>query len=371
MYNMLKTTLSNMSLAAALAEIMSCVPDAVAWYDYSGTTPALNIWRRGSMTPISYAVGGTGAVRVESAAIHPRLDQKVERVQLKYMRRQATTGLPRWANQAHGTASPGKIQIVTISGPETLQVLPKDDFDTVSLQTTPAVLGLPSAMTRDPVISGAIETHGSLKYTSASPNISYPGWHWIVSGETADWMRPDYGLQIKQLRITGWVKATYNSTAGSGGYGEGGAYLKSIGRLRQSNTTSGTGTIEVFVDFTETVINLAYPTKTTIYKKWDYDFLEPPANLAENLRGAQNWIPWEGPVVIARADLDGYNGLQRTFNLTNSHPDHASMNAMVKGITYELTRRRVTWELGAPARLDTGSLVTKLRRSPQDNIEWL
>jgi hypothetical protein len=371
MYNMLKTTLSNMSLAAALAEIMSCVPDAVAWYDYSGSGPALNIHRRGDMTPVSYAVGGTGAVRVESAAIAPRLDQKVDRVELKYMRRQATNGYPRWANQGHGSGSPGKIQIVTISGPETLPFLPKDDFDKVNLKTTPAVLGLPSAVTLDPVLADAIKRYGSLKYLSASANITYPGWHRILSGETAEWMRKDYGLRTKQLRITGWVKATYNSGAGSGGYGPAGSFLKSIGRLLQSNTTGGTGTIEVFVDYTIPAINLAYPTKTTIYKAWDYDFLSPPASLAENLRDAQNWIPWEGPVTIARADPDGANALQNLYNLTNSHPDHADMDAMAKSVTYEIMRRRVILDLGAPARLDTGSLVNRLRRSPQDNIEWL
>lgn len=371
MYNMLKTTLSNMSLAAALTEIMSYVPDAVAWYNYTGSTPALNIWRRGSMTPISYAMGSTGEVRVESVSIQPRLDQKVERVELKFMRRQATTGLPRWANQAHGTASPGKIQIVTVSGPEIAAFLPKDDFQTVTLQTTPAVLGIQSARTRDPVIRSAIETHGALNYISFSASVPYPGWHWIVSGETASWMEKDYGLKTKQLQITGWVKAVYDDSAGSGGLGGGGNYLKSIGRLRVKNTSTSAAQFELFVDFTQTVINLAYPTKTTIYKKWDYDFLEPPANLAENLRNAQNWIPWEGPVVVVSPALDGYNGLQRTFNLTNSHPDHASMNAMVRGVTYELVRSRVTWELGAPAKLDTGSLVTRLRRSPQDNIQYI
>jgi hypothetical protein len=125
------------------------------------------------------------------------------------------------------------------------------------------------------------------------------------------------------------------------------------------------------VDYTIPVINLSYPAKTTVRKKWDYDFLAPPSNLAENLRDAQNWIPWEGPVVILRPDLTGYNGLQRTFNLTNSHPDHDGMNAMVRSITYDIARNRVTWDLGAPARIDPGNLITKLRRSPQDNIVWL
>jgi hypothetical protein len=76
-------------------------------------------------------------------------------------------------------------------------------------------------------------------------------------------------------------------------------------------------------------------------------------------------------VVIVRPDLDGVNLLQNKFNLTNSNPDHNGMNALARSVTYDIARKRVTLDLGAPARIDPGNLISKLRRSPQDNIVWL
>jgi hypothetical protein len=372
MFTMLKTTLSNMSFAAAFAELMSMVPDAVAWVDYENNPPAIRITRRSAMTAISYPVGGTGSVRVESAEIYPRSDSQVQRVELKFVKRQPVTGKIQWAAQNHGTLSTDthkrQVQIITISGPETLELVPKDDFDSVTIQTEPISYGIGAVMKRDPVIVDAIKKYGALKALSSS-SLTVAGWHRLLSGEaTADWLRTDYNLSARDVRVTGWINCTYNTSAGSGGYGPAGTFLKSIGRLTND---AGAGTFRLFVDFTVPAINLDYRTKTTLRKPWDHDFLAPPANLAENLRNAQNWLPWEGPVTIVRPDLDGYNGLQRKFNLTGAHPDYNGMDALVKSVTYEGSRKRVIWELGPPPRTDLGGLVNKLRRSPQDNLIYL
>ena len=374
MFTFLKTTLSNMSFAAAMTEMMSVVADGVSWFDYSGTTPKLNLWRRGTMTGISYAAGGSStSLRVESAEIFPRTDQHVKRLELKYVTRQAITGLPMWAAQADGTAvgslsadDKRKVQIITVSGPETLEVVPADDFDKVVIQTKAAALGTAEYFELDETLRSAAESWGAFLGTAGAYIIA--GQHLVISGETVDWMRTDYGLVKTKTRVKGWIAGSYVS---AGGLGLCANYLKSIGRLNWNVGGSGTtNTFNLFVDFEVETINLSYTQATTVRKKWDYDFLNPPAGLAASLRGAQDWIPWEGPVKIAQTAHDGYNGVQRKFNLTNSHPDHAAMDALVKSITYS-SDHRVTWDLGPPARADLGGLVNKLRRNPQDNIVWL
>lgn len=364
MFPMVKTTLSNMSFAAAFAELMSRLPDAVMWFDYEAQPVEMHISRRSNMVPISYAVGSTGNVRVESADIYPRLDQQVARVELKHMTRNATNGLPKFASQTYGTAAAGKVQIVTISGPESVPFLPKDDFDSVKIKTVAATFSTPQYFIFDTVLKSAIETYGAFLGNASGWNV--PNWYRVVStGDLPDWLRTDYGLKKKTFRINGWVTGSLPG----GGLGNCASYLKSIGRLAWD--VGGTNPqFRLYVDFEFEGVSISYPSTTTVYKKWDYDFLQPPANLAQNLQAAQDWIPWEGPVVIARADLNGYNGIKRTFNLTGSHPDHAAMNALVRSVTFD-SRRRVTWDLGAPARIDVGGLVNKMRSDPQSQIVWL
>jgi len=372
MYWMLKTTLSNMSFAAALSELLSCIPDAVPWFDYDVEPPAMYISRRDAMASISYAVGATGTTRVEAAEIHPRTDQRVQRVELKHMRRQPTTGKPMWASQNYGTLSTAthnrQVQIITISGPETLQIVPKYEFDSMKIRTKNR-LTLSDAFALDPVLKGAVEKFGSFLGRDVTWPVS--DYYQVINGANVNGTWADYGLKSITQKVSGWVSASYLNAAGLGGCA---SYLKSIGRLRWNiggvASSDGLNSYSIFVDFSFLAINHSYPNLTTIYKKWDYDFLAPPAGLAQNLRDAQHWTPWEGAVTLVRPDLNGYNGLRRKFNLTNSHPDHADMDTLVRAVTYNMTRR-VTWDLGPPARADLGGLVNKTRRNPQDNIEWI
>lgn len=371
MFTMLPTTLSNMSFAAALTELLSVVPDAVAWWNYEANPLHLRITRRGDMAALgNLVVGSTGDIRVESADIAPRTDQQVRRVDLKYVTRRLPDGLPKWANKGSGSITTQEHrkqhQIITVSGPETLAFAPKDDFDSTTLKTK-NTLTTADFFKLDPILAGSL-SYGS--FTGKTNGWIAPGWAYITSGKTLDWMRKDLGLQTKEFTLQGWFKGTFVSSQGLGSAAN---YLKSIGRASWAvgGATSNAKPFSLYVNFKVTLINLSYPKKTTVYKKWDYKFIEPPDGLAENLKDAQNWLPWEGQVVIARPTLTGDNHLNRTINLANSHPDHASMNALLRSVTYDGTRHRVIYDLGPPARADLGTLVNKLRRNPQDNIVWL
>jgi hypothetical protein len=130
MFDCPRITLAEMNCSSALVELMRWVPDSVAWFDYSGTTPALNITRRGDMTALNLTVG-TDAL--EAIDIAPRLDLEVARTELHFVTRQATTGLPQWASQSSGTSAPGKRQIITVSGPEIVDFVPQDDFERIAI----------------------------------------------------------------------------------------------------------------------------------------------------------------------------------------------------------------------------------------------
>lgn len=364
MFTCLKTTVSSKSWADALSDLMAWCVDGVAWYDHSGTGNAqFKVTRRDQMTPLTLTVGSN----MTECKVRPRLDLEVKRVELHYVTRNPTTGLPRWARQSHGSAVAGKVQMVPVSGPDVAVLVPPDDFDKVTLKTRLANFGVADFFTFDTVLADAARRLGSFK--GYGPSLNYPGWNVVQSGETADWMRKEKGLKKKELRVTGWVEGSY---LGSGGLGGCAGYLKSIGRLGWNIGGSGPiNTFRLFVDFSVPVINLSYPKTTTIYKKWDYDFLKPPTGLAQALRDAQNWVPWEGRITIVSDEVSGDNRLNRKINLSGSLAICETMDALIKRVSYDITGGRTTYTLGAPARTDFGSMIKRIQRQAADNIVYL
>ena len=414
MYAVPRITLAEMDCGTALAELMRWCPDAVAWFDYSTTLPTLHIQRRGPSTAFTIAIP---ASNVESMKIAPRQELRVTRVETKWVERGPGAGLTKWAGDSAGTNSVGGRQIVVVSGPEIADFLPKDDRDSIRVQTV-----LWSAITdnfvksRDsglasitasvgPVFGGVsdyfnryIWVAGSTQSTKKLIRTSVPGLrrnptnggaipaatqHLVISSDPLpEWAQKLYGAI--PVSITGtWVAAWRDSERGVGTPWndvfmamQAGALTVNNG-LQNSETTGSTK--DYAIDwlarpFTVTgyLINQAFAALTTIHKPWDYDFETPPADLADNLLAAQNWLPWDGPITCISDEVTAAsNLLGRTINVTGSIAAAATMKAPMKSILYDIKRGRTTYNLGAPARTDFGTLVSRVRREAKDNIVFL
>ena len=371
MFAMMRMSLSNMSFAAAFTEVMGLVPDAVAFWDYTQSPPALCVKRRGAMTPLSdYAVGASGTVRVTRCEIAPRVDLHVRRLELKYMQRHPQTGKTIFKTQSAGVPTGSltdddrrRFQTITVSGPEQNDFVPKDDIESVVLQTQQVYLSAGWALYKDQVIKDL--KLGLPPGSSPITNDPIPNAHFLINGEATDWLKKEQAIKSREVRVTGWVALT-ESTAG--GYGALGAQLKALGRLRHFPLQDY---YEIFVDFTIPVISKSFPKKTRFYKKLGYQYRKPLDGLAEEFLAARAFTPWEGQVEITRPDLNGYNALERTLNITGSHPDHATMNAMIRAVTYDGRAHTVTFDLGGPARTSIGSLVNRTKTSGKDNFDYL
>jgi hypothetical protein len=412
MYPVPRITLSGRDCASALAELMRWVPDAVAWFDYSTTLPTLKIQRRGPSTPLVLSLATSNIKHVD---IRPRLDLQVSRAEVKFVTRDATTGKPKWAGQAAGTNAAGQRQIITVSGPEIAAFLPKDDFDTHQIRT----LGAANyANLTEPSLAAAKEKYSSVPVTVGTGyEVTYwnkvvpvaatgPPWQISIPGGSkttyipAPLLRGTNGAAFVGPRfcvISGtlpeWVRKLPNVRAEEGViYGvlvyqklAAAAIPAFVGEMGLTETMTGyraTGTgpggAEFWHLYTKpftmpvTVVRTNFPAMTTLYKPWDFTYLTPPANLAVNLRAAQNWVPWEGPITTVADDVtSASNLLGRSINLTGGLPACATMKALLKSVTYEIQHGRTTYDLGAPARTDFGGLVSRVRRDPQDNIEYL
>ncbi len=405
MGNRVKMTLSNMSFAAALAELLRWSPDSVAWFDYSGATPALNVTRRPNLTRLTLTVGSSNIERIDIA---PRLDQEVKRVRLNYVERNPTNGKPKWASSAFGTVTTGKIQIVSVSGPEIADFLPRDDFESVVVRTASGP-NPGNAYVREragniasntqaygqagQIISDVTGYVGTTWQTSKYGGVAFPtlrlrkkdgtavataGRYLLFTQDMPDWARK--ALKAVDVSITGTWGGVFSETATVARppavWQKWWDAAPQRGNMWANEyTKNGTPRTRKWwaypFECEGILVNAQHVSNKTIYRPWDYDYLNPPGNMAESLQAAQDWIPWEGDIVVVDDDVSGENRLNRKLCVAGSYAAHADMDAPLRAVTYEGHRGRTIYSLGAPARLDYGSLVSRVRRDPQDNIVWL
>jgi hypothetical protein len=429
MFDFPRITLSEKSCAQALADLMSICPDAVAYFDYSSASgfPTLNITRRGVMTDTTLTLGTDDIERID---LSPRLDLEVSQVKIGSVTRNVTTGANTWATQTSGTSVPGKNQILVTSGPEVADFLPKDRFDQVAIQTfTMPTGGIPIgilttssphsatgvtgaakdfALQNDENLATMIREFGtsfssylilsnggrylvSLFTTgnlNGAPGVFLDKPNLISKAATAglfvvnsadpipDWLKWENGYTVQDATFTAYVRYTRGAlTAAPSWWDEAIRRAESVLVGYPANTGGSTGQQQYNAFFPINIpcklVSVSHPALTTIYRQWDYDYVNPPAGLATALLGTQNWIPYEGQIRLVADAVDGIQDLYRKYNVSGSLAAHAAMGALPKRLQYDITQGRKTIELGAPARTDFGSLASRFRRSPKDNIIYI
>jgi hypothetical protein len=115
----------------------------------------------------------------------------------------------------------------------------------------------------------------------------------------------------------------------------------------------------------------AYTVAGEFVSEFTYDFLVPPAGLAAGLQAAQNWVPWEGPITLIADQVTASNLLAAKYNLAGTVAAAATMQTLARSVSHDIMAGRTTIDLGAPARADFGTLTSRIRRQPRDNIVYL
>lgn len=431
MWDTPQITLSNMTIARALAQMLARVPDAVAWFDYSttGEDPKLKISRRNggdAMPDLGYTLGSD--VVEKSLRLAPREDLLVKRVELNFMDRNPASGKPRFQTQGSGTTATGKLQIVTLAGPEVVDFLPIDDLQSATVQTgASGVIPTSHILLNDSVIAALRKKYGknnvpgavadSITYWTGSstkktkntkrfPGLSvlrdnggvissFSGYYLVLSKDLPAWAIAQWeGIKVT---VSGtWLAAWRDSEQGPGTPWSSafkelrtGAFAVASNSWENETPYGGTmppggwGFADYRVDwaarqFTVPGVllkavsglpqNPPWTSATKVYKAWDYEFVQPPAGMASALRVAQDWLPWEGQVPVVKDAVNGSNLLGRAINLSGTVAECATMRALQKTLTYDLLRQRVVHTLGAPARIDLGTAMGRVPSSPQDVI---
>ena len=134
-----------------------------------------------------------------------------------------------------------------------------------------------------------------------------------------------------------------------------------VGSTRTANYSTSTGPAS----------RSGYPYRilgAKVFAPADYTFIAPPANLASNLLAAQNFIPYEGDIMLTEqaSGTTRYRGCK--VNVSGSLSAHSSMAALVSSETLDLKTGETVIELGTPPRVDYRTFVDRIRKTAQDNI---
>jgi hypothetical protein len=128
-----RVTLNQSTCAQVISELVRLVPDTMTYFDYTNATPTFNVVRRSAATTRTLTIGTSP---VEDFDVNPMIELQVSQVVLPYVTRD-TNGLTSYQTQQSGTAATGKIQVLTISGPELDTFLPSEYFDSATLTGFP------------------------------------------------------------------------------------------------------------------------------------------------------------------------------------------------------------------------------------------
>jgi hypothetical protein len=402
-FNIPRLSLRNISFAEAISDVMRWMADGIVYVDYSGDdedAPALCMQRRPTATTLTIT---PSAGIFPEISVEERVDLKVSELRVVYATHSTVDNkrLVAWAVSDAGTSNPDlpARQLVLVSGPEQDTYLPQDFTDAVVVRSAPISGNLSAIIaTKDDRIRAAGETAEDFsvgaydddiftmpsittQITDTDGNPLPAGYnYWLVAGESKDWWAKD-GIEYIPARLAATLYSSHTEELPLpespydppkpawyeviGGTVVGGYPVPDPARMRWVWWTT------VSVPFI--AVKTHWTTDTTLIRSEDYSFINPPEDLAENLLATQNWLPHEG-VIVQDADPDmipagHYVGAK--VNVMEVDSDLETMGALVVEQSISLRTGRISYRLGAPARLAFRDLVNRFRQSGADNIVWL
>ena len=155
-----RVTLNQSTCAQVISELVRLVPDTMTYFDYTNSTPTFNVVRRAAATTRTLTIGTSP---VEDFDVNPMIELQVTQVVLPYVTRDAN-GLTSYQTQQSGTSATGKIQVLTISGPELDTFLPSEYFDSATLTGFPLATQFREFILSSSQFAGAVAN--GLRYIS-------------------------------------------------------------------------------------------------------------------------------------------------------------------------------------------------------------
>ena len=388
------------SFADALAELVRWVPDAMAWWDYSGAgDPAFMLTRRGDAVDIEFPVGQHP---LESASLAPMVRLETEEVVVESAII-GSDGLAAYASQSAGVPNRRKRQVVMVSGPEigsplealgvpqevvtgnqfrlyqigafecklVLQHAWKEFRDSMentatSILSVPVIRGSQNAVDWDYAKAPTYYNAAGDKITPVAASNAIT----TIDDEIPSWVAP-----LAEDGEVGTCRGTFQtvfSAPAGGGFDAFESEMIGLSDYYFSTDLGATIEVTAFFNLDIPLLFLTGPdsgstiSEVSYTKPLDVQFAQPPADLAANLQAAQSFLPYKGQVTLrSRTHLSLYQG--RALNITGGPTEWRTARALIQGTEIDLASLRQTINLGVPQRLSLTDRLSRVRRDPSAN----
>lgn len=345
-----------LSCADIIRNQLVYAPDVVCWFDYATTTPypTFHCRRRAALAPVTLSLdqsktmaAGYAIEGISSLVAHE--DEVVPCVALYYEITDTLNGDPYVRLQydidpptATGLAEDTFTDVIGLQGVQRTVI--SADLEIAALpvsaaqkkafarQFFPFLANLDQCPDADFSITG-ITYDGSL--SAAFDN-------YIVAGQPADWMDIEWQEQVIEVRVAyKWL-----GTDGSDIEVERDKPLNVRLRVTSEDTTDGE---------TDGV-----RTYSAITAEADGDPI--PTGLAASLRASLNTVEWSGGLLLTQTEATNLVALGQALNLTGTaDPRHATMAALIKGITIDIDQGQTSITIGPDAILSLDRRIEMLK----------
>jgi hypothetical protein len=339
-----------------------------------------------------------GSDPVISGSLEAQYSLKIDSVSVPYAER-LLDGSILFKEISAGISS-GTRQVVPVSGPELVDFVPPDPIDGVTISTANAMansvtvqkttieklfpvwyrfeatypsiattrnLNLWSTDATSQQYSGGVTPFIKLEDGTDLDINTHNRWAIIYDPdlEIPSWLSDVESVQKARLAGTVWIfeaNATITDDWIVDLINDSDFVSRIVGGPNNNDTT-------IFFDLDLEIILLDRElTNQTFYKPLSYIFETPPADFAENLRAAQNWLPYIGSVNLEAENPPFVRKTGSTINLAGGRSVWESMGGLVQGETLDLFTREQSLSLGLPERLTGSTPVTRLERSSSDSL---
>jgi hypothetical protein len=395
-------TIQTDTFAGALTQLCGLVADCMLWFDYSGTTPVINLTRRAS-APARTLDGRDLNPGWEMTPLPERLQ---ERIVIAYADRQ-TDGRTIFKEQTSGTATvTGRTQIYTVSGPEVGAAVPDTAVESYVSYAVAAnaanvftmakvALGFGSvdhsswgdvfACGDTTVIQGRLPTAAApltTQYTTAPmkfltdgglvvpfagyyiSRVSPPAWVSSVASVIAVQVSAELYFQWFQYGYSGGV-VTYNGSLPSW------FNLAEWSNVKTYHLTTGPTSDGLYQLFTRIVtfpVWLLSTATSPLYQPFEYDFTQPPAGMAAGLLSTVDHMPWQGSLSWDDAEAGGTRFRGTKVAVSNAMTSLATAEALVREEDIDIDLGRTSVRLGAAPQFDMRQFPDRINRKASDNL---
>lgn len=283
----------------------------------------------------------------------------------------------------------GKRQLITTSGPD-LESAPIYDPSEVALIQTASATAFNLLLEGDQKIQPIADEYGPFtlsEYTTTiGTNVVYQGTvpatrsiyggptslsYYITSPVIPEWIYELDGVAIGDIRRSGsWYYRVnpYSTYAALSNFEKALFDAADVSKVIVGGAYAG---LWMFFELSGDAkgISEEYAQLTTIRRPGSFSYVGVPDDFADNLKAAQNWLPYVGSITLEDQECDPEAVRSKVVNVANGfESDWATMQAIPSSVEHEILYGRSVLRLGSPQRASLQNIVNRIGTSPQDNV---